>query len=92
MKIIRLKILCLFSVLAWMVAGAADIAPLPFVSPMFGDNMVLQRGKPIRFWGWAKAGESIQVELAGRTAAAAAGAAGHWQVEITAPALSPMAR
>ena len=86
MKIIRLKILCLFSVLAWMVAGAADIAPLPFVSPMFGDNMVLQRGKPIRFWGWAKAGESIQVELAGRTAAAAAGAAGRWQVEIAAPA------
>ena len=25
-------------------------APLPFVSPIFGDNMVLQRGKPNAIW------------------------------------------
>jgi hypothetical protein len=24
-----------------------------FVSPLFGDNMVLQRGKPNTIWGWA---------------------------------------
>jgi hypothetical protein len=24
-----------------------------FLSLAFGDNMVLQRDKPIRFWGWA---------------------------------------
>ncbi len=68
------------------VANAADSSALPFVSPMFGDNMVLQRGKPIRFWGWAKAGESIEAELAGRTAAAKADAEGRWQLEIEAPA------
>jgi hypothetical protein len=34
---------------------------------MFGDNMVLQRGKPIRFWEWAKPGEMISVKLDGRT-------------------------
>jgi hypothetical protein len=27
--------------------------PLPFVSPIFGDNMVLQRGKPDTIWGWS---------------------------------------
>lgn len=48
--------------MALLVAGAAGQPLLPFVSPIFGDNMVLQRGKPIRFWGWAKAGESIRVE------------------------------
>jgi sialate O-acetylesterase len=34
-------------------AGAAsqNAAPLPFLSPIFGDNMVLQRGKPNPIWG-----------------------------------------
>lgn len=85
-KFMRLKIFCIVSVIVGMVASAADNAPLPFVSPMFGDNMVLQRGKPIRFWGWAMAGEKIQIELAGRTAAAKAGADGRWQSEMAAPA------
>jgi sialate O-acetylesterase len=33
---------------------AGKASPLPFVSPIFGDNMVLQRGKPNRFWVWAE--------------------------------------
>ena len=28
-------------------------APLPFVSPIFADHMVLQRGKPNPIWGWS---------------------------------------
>jgi sialate O-acetylesterase len=53
---------------------------------MFGDNMVLQRGKPVRFWGWAKAGESIRVELDGRTAKAVTKPDGRWQAEMKSPA------
>ena len=30
---------------------AAAVKPLPFVSPVFADNMVLQRGKPDTIWG-----------------------------------------
>ena len=82
----RLKILCVFSVMVWLAAGAADNAPLPFVSLMFGDNMVLQRGKPIRVWGWAKPGEAVRVELDGRMATATTDAHGRWQTEIKAPA------
>ena len=84
----RPKIFCLSLLIgaALMTAGAADSPSLPFVSPMFGDNMVLQRGKPIRFWGWAKAGESVRVELAGRAATAVAGPDGRWQAEVEAPA------
>ena len=67
-------------------ASAADNTSRPFVSPMFGDNMVLQRGKPIRFWGWARAGESVRVELAGHVATAVAGTDGRWQTEVEAPA------
>jgi sialate O-acetylesterase len=72
--------------MALMAAGAADSLPLPFISPMFGDNMVLQRGKLIRIWGWAKAGASVRVEMAGHAATAVAGPDGRWQAEVEAPA------
>ena len=84
----RLKYLCL-CLLGFMVcasATAAEQESLPFVSPMFGDNMVLQRGKPIRFWGWAKAAEQVRVELADSSGTAVAGADGRWEAEVKAPA------
>jgi sialate O-acetylesterase len=58
---------------------------LPFVSPMFGDNMVLQRGKTNTIWGWASPGASIRVELAGQTATATTSADGRWQARILPP-------
>ena len=67
-------------------AVAADSPALPLVSPMFGDNMVLQRGKPNTIWGWAKPGETVRVELASHTATATADADGRWQVKINPPA------
>jgi sialate O-acetylesterase len=38
-------------------------APVPFVSPIFGDNMVLQRGKPNAIWGWSQPGDSVRVAI-----------------------------
>ncbi len=70
---------------ALFVAAAADIGALPFVSPIFGDNMVLQHGRPVRFWGWAKPGESVRVELDGRSAKAVAAPDGRWQAEVASP-------
>src|SRR5262245_35949146 len=67
-------------------AAAADDAKLPFVSPIFGDNMVLQRGKPNTIWGWSAPGAAVQVEIAGRTAKTVTGAGGRWQVQIDPPA------
>jgi sialate O-acetylesterase len=60
-------------------------ASLPFVSPVFGDNMVLQRGKANRFWGWAKPGQPVRVDLAGQTATAVAGPDGRWQAAVRVP-------
>jgi sialate O-acetylesterase len=74
------------AVVALISTGALGHAALPLVSPMFGDNMVLQRGRPVRFWGWAQAGESIRVELDSRSAKAVAGPDGRWQAEIAPPA------
>jgi len=76
--------------LAWGFFASMDVwaaeTSLPFVSPMFGDNMVLQRGKPDAIWGWSKPGDAIRVEMAGYVAKTVANAEGRWQVQIDPPA------
>lgn len=61
---------------------AASAAPLPFVSPMFGDNMILQRGQANTIWGWGKPGEIVRVELAGVSSTTTTTPDGHWRVRI----------
>ncbi len=82
MKLKIIGILCFGT----LIAGAADNASLPFVSPMFGDDMVLQRGKPDAIWGWSNPGDTVRVEIADHKAKAVAGADGRWQVKIEPPA------
>jgi hypothetical protein len=60
--------------------------PLPFVSPIFGDNMVLQRGKLDTIWGWSDPGDTVRVQIGDNTATATAGADHRWQVKIQPPA------
>jgi len=67
------------------VSRAADEAALPFVSPVFGDNMVLQRGKPNTFWGWTTPGASVRVGIAGQTGTGVAGPDGRWQAQVAPP-------
>ena len=69
-----------------LLASGSAHAALPFVSPMFGDNMVLQRGKPDSIWGWSQPGDAIQIEIAGHKAKATAGADGRWLAKIEPPA------
>lgn len=83
----RCKIFSILTFLALFTASAAEKASLPLVSPIFGNDMVLQRGKPIRIWGWANAGEKIRVELENEIADTVARTDGRWQAEI--PALEP---
>ncbi len=70
---------------------SAELAPsagqpsLPFLSPIFGDYMVLQRGKPNTFWGWAKPAERVRVAIGERSASGVAGADGRWQVQLEPP-------
>ncbi|UWZ84152.1 sialate O-acetylesterase [Occallatibacter riparius] len=59
---------------------------LPFVSPIFGDNMVLQRDKPDAIWGWSDPGDTVRVQIGDKTATATAGADRRWQVKIQPPA------
>src|ERR1035438_4490412 len=66
-------------------ATEATAKPLPFVSPLFGDNMVLQRGKANAMWGWSEPGDHKQIKIGEQTASAVAGADRRWQVKIQPP-------
>jgi sialate O-acetylesterase len=68
-------------------APASAVAKsLPFVSTIFGDNMVLQRGKPDAIWGWSDPGDVVRVQIGDNTATSTAGADGRWQAMIQPPA------
>jgi sialate O-acetylesterase len=55
------------------------------VHAIFNSNMVIQRGKPIKVWGWAKPGEKVSVQL-GKDKAEAAAVEGKGRWEVTFPA------
>jgi sialate O-acetylesterase len=61
------------------------VKPLPFVSPIFGDKMVLQRGKVNTIWGWSEPGDKVQVQIGEQTASGVAGPDHRWQVKIQPP-------
>src|ERR1043166_2992376 len=75
--------------LAWIVHAQnvpdSSTRHLPLVSPIFGDNMVLQRGKPNTIWGWSEPGSTVRVEIGAKFATAVAGAGGRWQAKIQPP-------
>lgn len=53
------------------------------VPGIFGDNMVLQRNKPIPVWGWANANETIVVTLNKQKATGKADKSGKWMVTLS---------
>ena len=59
----------------------------PLLHPLFSDHAVLQRGKPLTLWGWAKPGTQVTVKLSGVSAAnaesvATADSDGRWQAQL----------
>ena len=49
---------------------------------IFTDNMVLQRDKPVKVWGWADKGEAVSINFNGQGVKAKADAQGHWQITL----------
>jgi sialate O-acetylesterase len=50
---------------------------------LFQSNMIIQRDKPVRVWGWAAPGEEVAVAFAGQTHAATTDKDRQWQVTLT---------
>jgi sialate O-acetylesterase len=73
-NVIRVVLLSLALSHSLFVAAADE--PLPFLSPMFCDNMVLQRGEQNTFWWWTIPGETVRVEIGDRVATGVANLAG----------------
>lgn len=74
-------------ILNWQVAGlfllvAATAGAKPKTATIFGDNMVLQRDRPVPVWGWADPGEEIIVAFAGQTKSTRADAHGAWRITL----------
>jgi len=52
------------------------------LAPIFANGMVLQRELPVRIWGKACPGSSVEVSIQGKSASSAADAQGNWSCTL----------
>ena len=64
--------------MVFLITGAEADVRLP---RLLGDNMVLQRDQPIPVWGWAAAGEKVNVRLGKSSVSATAAADGAFEFD-----------
>lgn len=74
----RISIIVL-SAFAVMTRPAEAKVTLPAI---FGDGMVLQREVPVKVWGWADCGETVEVRWKGENYSVAASTDGRWAIEL----------
>ena len=73
----------LLAVLSGVLAAPAAQAQVR-LPRLVSSGMVLQRGQPVRIWGWAKAGEAVAVTFRANTYRATTGPDGQWRVTLPA--------
>lgn len=71
---------CLFSI--FLLVGFADAEIR--LHKLFTDNMVIQRDRPVKIFGWADAGQEVIVEFAGQRQETRADEKGFWKAELKA--------
>jgi sialate O-acetylesterase len=81
------KIFVLFLLMACFVGAGVtraqeSPAARPFLHPLFGDDMVLQRDVKFPVWGWTTPGTSVTVQFRGQKATVAADADGKWLARL----------
>ena len=78
-QVIIVAVVCVFAVcLPCRFYGDASLPNI------FGDHMVIQQQKPVIIWGWADAGEEVDVRLGSQSASAKADSGGNWSVSLKA--------
>jgi sialate O-acetylesterase len=70
--------LFIISFLLLSVTGQA-VVRMPHI---YGDNMVIQRDKPVKIWGWADKGEKVTVSFLEQTKTVKADRSGNWSVTL----------
>jgi sialate O-acetylesterase len=71
--------------LVWSAGGLAPGALAEVRLPkIFGSHMVLQQDKPLVFWGWAGANETVTVQIGDETRHTQANERGEWKVTLPA--------
>ncbi|MCB1124770.1 MAG: sialate O-acetylesterase, partial [Verrucomicrobiae bacterium] len=71
----------LFLSLITLASAAFSRAEVTLPS-IFGDHMVLQRNQTNPVWGWAEAGEEIEVSIHGQSHSTKADRNGYWKVNL----------
>ena len=69
----------LLSVLSTLQLTTAKELRLP---NLLQSKMVLQRGKPVTIWGWAKAGTEVNAKFAGQNKSTKANDKGRWTLQL----------
>ncbi|BDI30390.1 9-O-acetylesterase [Capsulimonas corticalis] len=83
-----LRTLCVGLMIAGMSDGvhaqeAARVDMKPLLHPLFSDNAVLQRDRPVPIWGWTEPQGQVVVQLDGdKQQTARAGSDGRWMVSL----------
>lgn len=78
-KLIAASLKCCVVILLLSSASAFAVVKLPAI---FGTNMVLQQNMKVPVFGWADAGEKVQIDFMGKTYSAVAGADGKWDLKL----------
>jgi sialate O-acetylesterase len=69
-----------FSIL-FLFTGLATSAQVR-LPQLIADKMVLQRGIPLKLWGWAAPSEQVELKFGGRSYRTRAGADSNWEVRL----------
>ena len=73
-RLIKLKTGFLLSAFLFGFLLQAQVRP----AHIFDNNMVLQRNKPVKIWGWADPREKVEIEFAGQVKITVANQQGEW--------------
>lgn len=73
-----------FLVLSFLFSSVLVLHAQVKLPRIFGDNMVLQREKPIAVWGWAQAKEKVTIKFHDQTKTVVADKNGKWKTNLDA--------
>ena len=69
---------------ATFLSATLALGQAPGFARVFDDHMVLQRGEPVRVWGWGGPGQDAVVRFGEAERRAVVDAAGRWEVTFAA--------